>query len=179
MAENDDILTEFIENSLYRLDESTRMNAISVAALSETDIWKRFNAHSNSVGNLILHICGNMTQYVVSSLGETQDTRERDLEFSRTSGGDKKQLMERLTSNVQKAKDVISKATPEQWLRKRNVQGYHFSGIGCVLHAVEHYSYHTGQIAFWTKQLKNKKLGFYQGVDLNLRNIGPNTKNED
>ena len=55
-------------------------------------------------------------------------------------------------------------------LRIRSVQGFRFSGAGIILHVVEHYSYHTGQIAFWTKMLKDKDLGFYAGFDLNLKN---------
>ena len=53
-----------------------------------------------------------------------------------------------------------------------SVQGFQLSGIGIVVHVVEHYSYHTGQISFWTKQLKNKDLRFYAGLDLNVQNNG-------
>jgi len=50
------------------------------------------------------------------------------------------------------------------------VQGYYHSGIGIIIHVTEHYSYHTGQIIFWVKLLKNKDLGFYAGIDLNVKN---------
>ena len=161
---------ECIQNALFRLDESTRMNTISLALLSEEDIWKRPNTSLNSVGNLILHLCGNITQYVISSLGETEDLRERDIEFSTESGFTKAELLEKLNTTIEKAKRTINDASIEQLIKKREVQGFYFSGIGVVIHAVEHYSYHTGQIAFWTKQLKNKDLGFYDGLDLKIKN---------
>jgi len=161
---------EFIQNALYRLDESTRMNTISFEQLAEEDIWKHPNQSLSSVGNLILHLCGNITQYVISSLGETEDTRDRNAEFSTESKFSKEELLEKLTETVEIAKRVINDATLQQLTRKRAVQGFYFSGIGVVLHAVEHYSYHTGQIAFWTKQLTNKDLGFYDGMDLNKKN---------
>ncbi len=164
------IVEEFVQNALYRMDESTRMNTISLSQLTEADIWKKPNQNLNSVGNLILHLCGNITQYVISSLGETEDIRERDSEFETTSGLTKDELLQKLTETVDIAKRVINDASIEQLIRKREVQGFYFSGIGVVLHAVEHYSYHTGQIAFWTKQLKNKDLGFYEGRDLNIKN---------
>ncbi len=164
------IREEFVQNSLYRLDESTRMNSISLNQLSEEDIWKRPNQSLNSVGNLILHLCGNMTQYVISSLGEAEDKRERELEFTTTSGYTKAELLQKLRETVEMAKRTINDASMEQLVRKRKVQGFYFSGIGVVLHAVEHYSYHTGQIAFWAKQLKNTDLGFYDGMDLNIKN---------
>ncbi|MFH6603780.1 DinB family protein [Maribacter algicola] len=163
------IIEEFVQNALYRMDESTRMNTIALSQLSEADIWQKPNQNLNSVGNLILHLCGNITQYVISSLGETEDMRERDLEFETTSGPTKAELLQKLTETVDTAKRVINDAPIEQLIRKREVQGFYFSGIGVVLHAVEHYSYHTGQIAFWTKQLKNKDLGFYNGRDLNIK----------
>jgi len=161
---------EFVQNALYRIDESTRMNRISVAQLSEEELWKRPNESLNSIGNLILHLCGNITQYVISSLGENEDKRDRDLEFSAKEIYSKEELVEKLTETVEIAKRIINDASVEQLVRKRKVQGFYFSGIGVVLHAVEHYSYHTGQIAFYTKQLKNQDLGFYKGTDLNLKN---------
>ncbi len=166
----DQLREEFVQNTLYRFDESTRMNTISLAQLSEEEIWKNPNESLNSVGNLILHICGNITQYVISSLGEKEDNRNRDIEFSTTSGFSKAELLQKLTETVETAKRVVNDASIEQLIRKREVQGFYFSGIGVALHAVEHYSYHTGQITFWTKQLKNSDLGFYDGHDLNVKN---------
>ena len=170
MNAGDNIINEFVENALYRMDQSTEMIAIAFKQLDDQDVWKRPNKASNSIGNLILHLCGNITQYVISSLGETADNRTRDLEFSTASGLNKAELLEKLKTTVKKAEEVIKNATTEQWLKKRKVQGFEFSGVGIVLHAVEHYSYHTGQIAFWVKQLKNKDLGFYDGIDLNIKN---------
>ena len=60
--------------------------------------------------------------------------------------------------------------TEDQMLPERSVQGYSFSAIGIIMHVVEHYSYHTGQIAFWVKLLKDKDLGFYADMDLNVKN---------
>jgi uncharacterized damage-inducible protein DinB len=169
---------DFKENTLYRIDESTRMIEIAFAKAAsythpkpvEQLIWQRPNHSSNSLGNLVLHLCGNMTQYVISSLGEEEDARNRDAEFDATDGYTKEVLLEKLTTTVKAVKETIQNATEEQLLKKRDVQGFHFSGMGCVIHAVEHYSYHTGQIAFWIKQVLNSPLGFYDGLDLNITN---------
>ncbi len=169
-TKEDKLKEEIVKNALYRLDESTRMIKISLEQLEEQDVWKRTGAVSNSVGNLILHLCGNIGQYVISSLGQTKDVRERDKEFSAKTGFSKAELLEMLVITVEKAKEVIKNSTVDQLLRIREVQGFTFSGVGIIVHAVEHYSYHTGQIAFWTKQLKDKDLGFYKDVDLNVSN---------
>jgi len=170
MSIENETIKEFVENALFRLDESTRMISIAFGKIDEEQIWVKPNESSNSIGNLILHLCGNITQYAISSLGEKEDTRERDIEFETISGYSKEQLLTVLEETVEMAKSAIKNTTIEQWLKKREVQGFHFSGIGVVLHVVEHYSYHTGQIAFWVKQLNNQPLGFYDGMDLNIKN---------
>jgi uncharacterized damage-inducible protein DinB len=102
-------------------------------------------------------------------LGEQKDERKRDIEFS-TNAGSKEELLTLLTTTVLKAQDTIQNATLLQYETVREVQGFRLSGIGVVLHAVEHFSYHTGQIAFWVKQLTQEDLGFYTGVDLTQNN---------
>jgi len=150
---------DFKENAQYRIAESTRMIGLAFdkleTAVSREELidflWKRPNDLSNS-------------------LGEQPDVRQRDIEFETIDGFTKDELIERLHSTVQQADAIIKEASETQLLQKREVQGFYFSGMGCVLHAVEHYSYHTGQIAFWIKQLINKDLGFYDGLDLNTNN---------
>jgi uncharacterized damage-inducible protein DinB len=138
--------------------------------LEEEDIWLSPNSHLNSIGNLILHLCGNIRQYVISSLGGDSGTRERDLEFSTRGGFTKAELAEKLYATIEKAKSIIIRADPENLLRKRKTQGTIYSGIGIVIHITEHYSYHSGQVIFMTKLIKNKDLGFYNGINLNQKN---------
>ena len=164
------IIEELKQNALYRIDESTRMIKKSLTDVSEEELWQKPNASLNSIANLILHLCGNISQYAISSLGENEDTRNRDVEFAATNGYTKEELLKKLDDVLDSAKRIIFDASTAQLVQKRSVQGFSFSGIGIILHVVEHYSYHTGQIAFWVKQLKNKDLGFYDGVDLNIKN---------
>lgn len=161
---------ELVKNAIYRIDESLRMIRKSLDLLSDNEIWLRPNAVSNSVGNQILHLCGNMTQYGISSLGLKEDNRHRDQEFSATGGLTKSQLLEKLEKVVTAVKEEIVSINTEQLLKVRNVQSFKMSGIGVILHLAEHLSYHTGQIAFWTKILKNENLGFYDGINLNSTN---------
>ena len=161
---------QFIENSCYRMDESLRMIKISLTKISEEQVWQKPNASLNSIGNLILHLCGNMTQYGIASLNETEDNRQRDLEFSTEGGSSKKALFEQLKTTVNDVKGTFQSISMERLLALKHVQGFQFSGVGNIIHVVEHFSYHTGQIAFWVKQLNNEQLGFYDGHDLNTLN---------
>ncbi|MEA1785307.1 DinB family protein [Arenibacter sp. GZD96] len=171
MRNQESILAEEIKSAaLYRMDESSRMIAIALKDLSDAKIWERPNGISNSIGNQLLHLCGNITQYAISSLGETLDTRDRDAEFTTVNGLSKAELLAKLEATVSKAKEVIENCSMDNLIRLRKVQGFELTGIGIIMHVVEHYSYHTGQIAFWVKQAKNKPLGFYEGTDLNNKN---------
>ncbi len=161
---------EFIEQAIFRMDKSSRMVKIVLDSITEEEIWQRPNKASNSIGNLILHLCGNITQYAISSLGEMEDTRERDKEFSTESGFNKQELLDKLMETIENAKQAMVTASLELLMREREVQGFKMTGVGIIIHVVEHYSYHVGQIAFWTKQLKNKDLGFYDGIDLKTKN---------
>lgn len=162
---------EFIKQAIYRLHENTPKIKKCLDELSEEEVWKRPNASSNSIGNIIVHLCGNITQYIHSSLGDIEDKRDRDKEFSIEGGLSKKELFHQLKSTVDKAATIIQNVDQNDLLRKRSVQAYELSAIGIILHVVEHYSYHTGQIIFWTKLLKDKDLGFYANVDLNKKNV--------
>ncbi len=170
MTNEDKLVEELVKNALYRIDESTRMIQKSLTNISEEEFWQKPNTSLNSIGNLILHLCGNITQYIISSLGETEDLRNRDHEFSAKETATKKETLKQLEQTVDIAKRVVFDTDISNLLKVRSVQGFTFSGVGVIVHAVEHYSYHTGQIAFWVKQLKNEDLGFYDGIDLKIKN---------
>lgn len=165
-----EIVEKFAEQSVYRLNESFRMINKCFDQLSEEEIWKRPNASANSIGTLIIHVCGNITQYVISSLGNREDKRNRDNEFATHSGFSKAELLAKLENTLQQAKEVIIHASEAELVKMHSVQGFNLPGLGNVIHIVEHLSYHTGQIALLTKLMINKDLGFYDGIDLNVKN---------
>ncbi len=138
--------------------------------LTEAQVWEEANDSTNSIANLILHLCGNISQYIHSSLGNTADVRERDLEFSTIDGYSKKELLNKITQVTEKAVEVIQNSKTEQLLAMRKVQGFEMTGVSIVVHVTEHYSYHVGQIALLTKLMVGEDLGFYADLDLNTKN---------
>jgi uncharacterized damage-inducible protein DinB len=164
------LLNEFTKNCNFRLDESLRMIERTFVFMEATDLWRKPNSSLNSVGHLILHICGNMSQYVLSGVGGLPDHRDRTAEFTTMKEFSKDELLEKLRSTVERVQEVIKNSPPKELLEIRSIQGFEFSGIGAIIHAVEHFSYHTGQIAFWVKYLKSEDLGFYDGFDLTQSN---------
>ena len=111
-----------------------------------------------------------MTQYIQASLGNQKDDRNRDSEFKTETHLSNEDLAKKMRETAVEAAKVINQLSEEELLKERAVQGFHFTGVGNIIHVVEHYSYHTGQIALQTKLLQNIDLGFYADLDLNIKN---------
>ncbi|MCI5080220.1 MAG: DUF1572 domain-containing protein [Saprospiraceae bacterium] len=158
--------TELIEQSIFRLRENILKIEKCLLEFRDDEIWQRPNEVSNSLGNQIVHLCGNVTQYIIAGLGEKDDNRQRDAEFEMEDGFSKMELLKKLNRVTEEASDIILQQTDESLLELREVQGFKLTGIGILIHVVEHFSYHTGQIVFWTKILRKRDMGFYDGMDL-------------
>ena len=130
--------------------------------LDEGQIWWRPHATSNSVGNLVVHLAGNIRQWMVHGLGGAEDRRERDAEFSRTEGFDADALFAQLDEAVTEAEAVIKNLSDEALHDSHVIQGYQNTGLSAVYHVVEHFAGHTGQIIWITKMLSERDLGFYR-----------------
>jgi len=147
-------------------DESLPRIIKCLEQLSETQLWWRPNESSNSIGNLVLHLCGNVTQWIGSGLGGWPDHRTRQSEFDAREGIDTKELMHLLQTTMEKIRPIILGVTADELLRKRPVQTFEETGLSILIHVTEHFSYHTGQIAYITKMLTDSPLGFYEGIIL-------------
>ncbi len=134
--------------------------------LDETEIWWRPNAHTNSAGNLTLHLCGNARQWICSGLGKQPDQRQRHSEFEGQHALSRKDLLDLLDQLEKDLDDVLEMLTPEDVLATHPVQTFEETGMSILMHVVEHFSYHVGQITLLTKWLKDTDTGYYAGIPL-------------
>lgn len=151
----------FISFSVNKLDQLTGRIAACLARLNDEQIWLRKHETNNAVGNLVLHLAGNVRQWILSGVAGKPDVRVRDREFSARGGMTGAELAERLRATVDEACAVIRAVPPERLTESIRVQKYQVSVLEAVYHAVEHFAQHTGQILFATKQLTGEDLGFY------------------
>ncbi len=96
-------------------------------------------------------------------------TFAKDKEFSANKTFKKNELLIKLQKTTSEAIVVMESLEEATLIKQYHVQGFQLSGIGIIIHVTEHYSYHTGQIAFWVKLLKNNDLGFYRNINLNVK----------
>ena len=129
--------------------------------LTDEQVWWRASERSNAVGNLLLHLEGNLRQWVVSGVGGAVDARVRDREFAERQQLSREILLASLRATVEEAGDALARLDPAALLETRRVQGLDVTLLAAVFHAVEHFSMHTGQIILLTKMLADEDLAFY------------------
>ena len=150
----------FIDYSCTKLKQLTDHICTCLDQLSHDQIWLRGSENENAVGNLVLHLCGNVRQWIGFGVGGRPDVRTRDLEFA-ARGGEAIELKERLCATVAEAIALIRPLTPERLEQITKIQAYEISVLQAVYHVVEHFSGHAGQIIFFTKHYTGKDLAFY------------------
>lgn len=129
--------------------------------LQDEQIWWRANPESNSIGNLVLHLCGNARQWIVAGVGGQQYNRNRDAEFAQEEVIERAQLLSTLRSTLSEVESVLNNLDPTTLLEPRRIQAYDVDVLEAIFHVTEHFSMHTGQIILLTKILTRTDLGFY------------------
>lgn len=134
--------------------------------LDDEDVWWRPNEVSNSIGNLLLHLCGNLRQWVIGGVGGRDYERNRQHEFDERAHLPARELLAMLTSVIQEADDVIGSLNAETLLNRRQIQERDVTVLEAIYHAVEHFGMHTGQIMFVSKLRGEKDLSLWRPRDV-------------
>jgi uncharacterized damage-inducible protein DinB len=158
-----DVTTAFVERSRHylALEYPTKIRRC-LDVLPSDALWRREDEDSNSVGNLLLHLAGNVRQWIISSVGGAPDTRSRSGEFQARDGADAEALFTALRGTLDHADAVLASLTAESLLERRTIQGRDVSVLDAVFHVVEHFSLHTGQIILLTKRHAPGRIRFYE-----------------
>lgn len=152
----------FLERSRYYLGlEYPAKIRLAVLALPRERLWWRANPESNSVGNLMLHLAGNVRQWIVSGVGGAPDLRDRASEFSAEGGADATDLLDHLEKTLSEVDAVLARLTPEALGESRRIQGRETTVFAAIYHVVEHFAGHTGQIILLAKLHAPGAIRFY------------------
>ena len=151
----------FIRFSAEKLKQLADRIDTCLSKLSDEQIWWRGASESNAVGNLVLHLRGNLGQWILSGAGGAPDTRKRDDEFNATGGTDREELRKLLRERVSEAVTVIQALSPEQLMTVVQIQKNNLTLLEAVYHVVEHFGQHAAQIMYATKLMTGTDLGFY------------------
>ncbi len=148
---HDSIPAGFRREMCFTLDYSLARIAHCVAQLSDEDLWWRPLPQMNAVGNLLLHVAGNLRQWIICRVGGEPDTRNRPAEFAQRDPISGRKLIDDLTRTVEQAKTVISNASDDDLLRSQFVQIAQVTGMGAIVHSVAHLEGHAQEIIYATR----------------------------
>src|SRR5262245_10861464 len=167
----------FLRHARFRLLDDYFVKIVAaMEALDDEQVWRRPNESSNSVGNLLLHLSGNVRQWIVSGVGGAEDRRDRASEFAERGSVSKAELMDLVKTTLDEADAVLAEIEGEcaatnsdaPLQRVCTAQAYEVTVFDAVFHVVEHFSYHTGQVIFAAKWLAEGRVSFYDDKRLNL-----------
>ncbi|HUA58945.1 MAG TPA: DUF1572 family protein [Verrucomicrobiae bacterium] len=161
-----EIAAAFLEFSRKKLIEQfwPRLR-VCVESLTAEQIWWRPNQAANSAGNLVLHLNGNVKQWLVASFERLEDARDRPAEFSERRLLPAAELLGKLGETMQQASAVLARLTEAELRATYEIQGYTVTGLDAVYQVVEHFALHYGQIAYITKMARGEDLGFHRELD--------------
>ena len=159
----DDVATAFVDRARHYLIASflPRLR-IALGRIGDADLWWRPNEASNSAGNLVLHLCGNARQWIVSGVGGVPDVRRRQDEFDERGPVPRAALLETLEGTFADVDRTLAALDPAVLLERRVIQGREVAVLEAILHVVEHVSHHTGQILWIAKARSGRDLGLWQ-----------------
>ena len=162
----------FIDRSrAYLTDEYRIKLRKTIDSFPPEMLWRRPNDESNSVGNLILHLDGNLRQWIVGAIGGAPDVRNRAGEFAAKEGGSPQELIRQIEQTLDEADAVLAKLRPEQLTERRRVQARDVSVLDAVYQVVQHFALHLGQIILVAKAQVPGAVKFYEDAGGNARPI--------
>lgn len=148
----------FLDHSTKKLQQMAEHLDACLDRITDEQAWRRNGSHQNSVGNLILHVCGNAQQWIISGVGGQTDIRNRDAEFSAAGGLTTQDLRDKLHQTVTDALAVLEGVTRERMLEEIEPQGRRVTVLEAIYQVVGHFQQHTGQIIFATKIMSGEDL---------------------
>ncbi len=168
------LVRQFREFATGKLADSLANVERCTQLLDSEQVWWRPNEVSNSVGNLVLHLTGNVRQWIVAGIGGEPFDRDRAGEFSQTGPLPTDTILGELRRVVERAIEIVSRLDEVTLVGECEIQGYRVTGTYAVAHAVEHFSFHTGQIVSTTKLVLGRDLSLYDenGRRLDDRDAG-------
>ena len=129
--------------------------------LTDDDLWWRPNESSNSIGNMLLHLCGNLRDWIVGGVGGATIERDRSAEFSARGSMPLDDLMTEVKSTLRDVDRALADLKEDSLLEQIEVQGFEVTRLQAVYHAIEHFGYHLGQVVYVTKLRTGKDLEIF------------------
>ena len=129
-----------------------------VEELTDDQLWWRPNEHTNSVGNLVLHLSGSMRHYLCRGVGGIEYSRDRPAEFAERGPVPKTQLLATFNETISQAEQVLGEFDTSRLTDQSDEPDYVPTLFDTIFNISIHLATHTGQIVYVTKMLKEGSI---------------------
>jgi len=155
-CEYDDVENSFIYQVRKTLAGSLERIENCVDQLDDEAVWWRPSPGLNAIGNLILHLCGNIGQWIISGVGGEAYFRNRPAEFQCRLEIPANQLIQKLREMVNEADQILSSLDSSDLMEPRRIQGYDTCVLAAILHVVTHFEAHVQETVLITRMRKGE-----------------------
>jgi uncharacterized damage-inducible protein DinB len=168
----DALANDFAAYACEKLQRNLAQIGRCARLLTREQTWLRANENCNAVGNLIVHLTGNVSQWIAGGIEGREVQRNRDAEFARREPLATDEILARLETVVDDAMAIIRGCGPQELAEPRRIQGYDVTVLAAIFHVVEHFSWHTGQIVHMAKALLDVDVSMYDAEGRPLAGSG-------
>ena len=155
----------FLAYSAAKMQQLAGRITDCLGRLNYDQVWRRGSDNENAIGNLVLHLSGNVRQWIGTGVGGRKDVRVRDREFAARGDIQPAELAERLDGVVGEAISIIEQVSLERLTDPVTIQGFTVTILEAIYHVVEHFFYHAGHIFFATKLQTGEDLAYSKHVE--------------
>lgn len=148
---NENVAEAFAATAREELAKAATVIQHCLEQLTDEQIAWRPTESLNSIGNLVLHLCGNVRQWIITGVGGEPDVRDRPKEFAERGPFGRDDVLSQLDEVVEQAEAVLRNLSPSQLLEHRRIQGFDTTGLSAVFDSVAHFKGHTQEIVFMTR----------------------------
>lgn len=155
------IASEFLGYSADKLELYLSRIETCLGQLTPEQIWARHSENENAVGNLVLHLEGNLRQWILGGVGGQPDVRDRHSEFEARAGAGPADLKRQIRATIEEATAIVRNVPHERLTERIQPQGHDVSVLEAIYQTVQHLSGHAFQIMLLTKLHTGRDLGFF------------------
>ena len=141
----------YIAAGRHRFAASVERIQHCLGQLDDRQVWWRPHESQNSIANIVLHLCGNLRQWIIAGVGGAPDTRNRPLEFSERNPIPKEELVRRLDQTALEVDRILASVSDDRLLKIRRIQGFEETVLSAIFDTLAHFSGHTQEIVYITR----------------------------
>ena len=160
MVSADNLTQEIAAEAIRSLQYGCAKIEHCLNQIVDPQVWWRPTPDMNAIGNLMLHLSGNVGQWIVAGVGNGKDIRQRQAEFDERVMISKDELFQQLKTVVEQATTVLNAVSATELLSTKRIQGHDVTKIHAIVQSVAHFQGHVQEIICLTRQQLDQRYEY-------------------